>query len=122
MKSDVELTRRQLQALPYLLACATYEEAAHQANVSVKQIYCWLKTTTFKAELDRRRNEIIEEAVNKLKCNTTKAADTLVTLLSHSNPMIQRGVANDLLNHVAKFIELQEIEERIQFLEAKVKL
>lgn len=121
MKGDGGLTKRQLQVLPYLLACPTYEEAARQARVSVKQIYCWLKISAFKAELDRRRNVIIEEAVNKLKSNTTKAADTLITLLSHSNPMIQRGVANDLLNHVAKFIEMQEIEERIKFLEAKVK-
>jgi hypothetical protein len=121
MKSDVSLTRRQLQVLPYLLACPTYEEAARQAHVSVKQIYCWLKISAFKTELDRKRKEIIEEAINKLKYNTTRAADTLVSLLSHSNPTIQRGVANDLLNHVAKFIELHEIEERIQFLEAKVK-
>ena len=35
MKSDVSLTRRQLQVLPYLLSCPTYEEAARQANVSV---------------------------------------------------------------------------------------
>lgn len=121
MKSQEKLTKRQLQVLPFLLACPSYEEAARQAHVSVKQIYCWLKTSAFKAELDRRRNEIIEEAVNKLKYHTTKAADTLVSLLSHSNPTIQRGVANDLLNHVAKFVELREIEEQIQFLEAKVK-
>jgi hypothetical protein len=121
MKSHAELTKRQLQVLPYLLSCPTYEEAARQVNVSVKQIYCWLKIPTFRAELDSRRNEVIEEAVNKLKYNTTRAADTLVSLLSHSNPMIQRGVANDLLNHVAKFIELHKIEERIQLLEAKVK-
>lgn len=121
MKSHDELTKRQLQVLPYLLSCSTYEEAARQANVSVKQIYFWLKTPTFRAKLDSRRNEVIEEAVNKLKYNTTRAADTLVNLLSHSNPTIQRGVANDLLNHVAKFIELHEIEERIQLLEAKVK-
>ena len=121
MKSHAELTKRQSQVLPYLLSCPTYEEAARQAHVSVKQIYCWLKTSAFKTELDRKRNEIIEEAVNKLKYNTTRAADTLVSLLSNSNPTIQRGVANDLLNHVAKFIELHEIEERIQLLEAKVK-
>ena len=121
MKSDVSLTKRQLQVLPYLLACPTYEEAARQARVSVKQIYCWLKTSAFKTELDRKRKEIIEEAINKLKYNTTRAADTLVSLLSHSNPMIQRGVANDLLNHVAKFIELHELEKRLQLLEAKVK-
>jgi hypothetical protein len=121
MKSHAELTKRQLQVLPYILSCSTYEEAARQANVSVKQIYCWLKIPTFRAALDSRRNEVIEEAINKLKYNTTRAADTLVCLLSHSNPTIQRGVANDLLNHVAKFIELHEIEERIQLLEAKVK-
>ena len=76
----------------------------------MKQIYSRLKISAFKTELDRRRSEIIEEAVNKLKYNTTRAADTLVSLLSHSNPTIQRGVANDLLNHVAKFIEPHEIE------------
>ncbi|WP_226987349.1 hypothetical protein [Parachlamydia acanthamoebae] len=96
MKSHAELTKRQLQVLPYLLVCGTYEEAARQAKISVKQIYCWLRTSAFKKELDRRRNEIIEEAVNKLKYNTSKAADTLISLLSHSNPMIQRGVANGL--------------------------
>lgn len=120
MKGDVGLTKRQLQVLPYLLACKTYEEAAHQANISVKQIYCWLRTLAFKEELDRRRNEIIEEAVNKLKYNTSKAADTLISLLSHSNPTIQRGAANDLLNHVAKFIELHDIEERLHLLEVRV--
>ena len=67
------------------------------------------------AELTKRQLQVLphflachayEEAVNKLKYNTTnnttKAADTLVTFLSHSNPTIQRGVANDLLNHVIK--------------------
>ena len=74
MKSHAELAKRQLQVLPYLLSCPTYEKLARQARVSVKQIYCWLKTSAFKVELDRRHNEIIEEAVNKLKYNTTKSS------------------------------------------------
>lgn len=32
MKSHAELTKRQLQVLPYLLACPTYEEAARQGS------------------------------------------------------------------------------------------
>jgi hypothetical protein len=84
MKSHAQLTKRKLQVLPHLLCCPTYEKAPHQAHFSVKQIYCWLKTSAFKAELDRRRNKIIEEAVNKLKYHTTKAVDTQVSLLSHS--------------------------------------
>lgn len=50
MKSQEELTKRQLQVLPFILACSIYEEGACQAHVSVKQIYCWLKTSAFKAE------------------------------------------------------------------------
>lgn len=119
MKSHAELTKRQLQVLPYLLSCGTYEEAARQANVSAKQIHCWLKIPTFKTELEKRRAEIIEKAVNKLKYSTSKAADTLISLLSHSNPAIQRGAANDLLNHVVRFIELQDIEQRLNLLEAR---
>lgn len=67
MKSHAELTKRQLQVLPYLLSCPTYEEAARHAHVGVKQIYCWLKTSAFKTELDRRHNEIIEEAVSRVE-------------------------------------------------------
>lgn len=33
MKSHAELTKRQLQVLPYLLPCPSYEEAARQAHV-----------------------------------------------------------------------------------------
>ncbi len=33
-KIEEELTKRQLQVLPYLLACPTYEEAARQAKAS----------------------------------------------------------------------------------------
>ena len=52
MKSDAELTKRQSQVLPFLLACPTYEEAARQAHVSVKQIYSWLKRMSLLGNLD----------------------------------------------------------------------
>jgi hypothetical protein len=55
MKGHAELTKRQLQVLPYLLACGTYEETARQAKISVKQISCWLRTSAFREELDRKR-------------------------------------------------------------------
>jgi|SRR5579862_1942134 hypothetical protein len=35
MKSHAELMKRQLQVLPYLLSCPTYEEAARQSNGSI---------------------------------------------------------------------------------------
>lgn len=65
MKGNIGLTKRQLQVLPYLLACPTYEEAARQGNVSVKQIYCWLKISAFKTELDRS----VTKSLRKLSIN-----------------------------------------------------
>jgi len=65
------------------------------------------------------RNEIVSDAVNQLKATTTKAAMTLSLLLERDdNPSVQRAAANDILNHVGKFKELQELQERIEKLES----
>jgi len=44
---------------------------------------------------------------------------TLSLLLERDdNPSVQRAAANDILNHVGKFKELQELQERIEKLES----
>lgn len=45
-----ELSKRQLQALPYLLSCPSYEEAAKATKISPKQIYEWLKNLLSKLD------------------------------------------------------------------------
>lgn len=58
------------------------------------------------------------EAVEKLKISMTTAVDTLVSLLEREDyPNVQRAAANDVLSHIQKFKEIQELEERIAKLE-----
>ncbi len=118
-ESNTKLRRSQLQALPILATSPNYTQAARTLGVSTERIYAWLKDAEFKRELDKLRNEIVEDSVAKMKGYTSKAVDTLGSLLDESNPSIRRGVANDLLNQVTRFIELQELEKRISTLEEK---
>jgi len=118
-ESNTKLKRSQMQALPILATSPNYTQAARTLGVSTERIYAWLKDPEFKNKLEKLRNEIVEDSITKMKGYTSKAVDTLGALLDDGNPSIRRGVANDLLNQVTRFIELQELEKRISILEGK---
>lgn len=113
------LSGKQKRALPFFLSGRSEGECCRQAKISRETYYQWLKEPVFKAELSRMRNMIVEDAIEALKGQTTRAVDTLVKLLDVENPTLQRNVANDILSHVARFKELQEIEKRLTALEVK---
>lgn len=113
------LSSRQVKALPYFSVISSVEGACKKANISKETFYKWIKNPLFKTELERLRNSIVDDAISQLKTNTTKATETLVCLLERDDcPAIQRAAANDILNHVLKFMELKEIEDRLKTLEA----
>lgn len=87
-------------------------------GISVKQIYRWLAQANFQEELEKRRNKLSKDAVDKLKVNLTKAATTLVKLLDSNSEAMRRGASNDILNHILRIMELREIEVRLATLEA----
>lgn len=95
MKGLIELTKRQLQVLPYLLACGTYEEAARQANISVKQIYCWLRTSVFREELDRR------------EFGHKKAEHLVISDKTFSNVPMTGQLSNHFIEGMRKIYELE---------------
>lgn len=105
-------------AIVTLASCSSYAEAARELGVSIPTIYKWLGDPEFAAKLESIRNQLVSEAISKLKTHTTKAVDTLATLLDDDNPQIRRGASNDILNHVSRFIEIKEIEVRLKALEA----
>ena len=114
----IGLTDRQKTAIPFFLGSKSYDEGCKQSGVSKTTFFEWLKNPIFKDELDKARDAIVEEAIGTLKSSTTKASRSLAELLDSSdNPTIIRGVANDIIGHVAKFKEMQEFEKRLADLE-----
>jgi len=121
MKND-ELSVKQRQALPILASHACIDEGCKLAGISTNCYYEWLKKPQFKEEINRLRNELVESALNQLKVNSCKAVATLARLLDKDDsPSVQRSAANDILNQVLKFRELQELEDRISVLEKQTK-
>jgi hypothetical protein len=119
-EKQLSLTKRQLQALPYLLSCPTYEEAARRSGVCVKQIHEWLQQDHFRNELSKRRSEIFQEALSTLKSATSQAITTLVNILSEPDPRLRLSAADKILSNTLKSVELIEFEERLQQIEHQV--
>jgi hypothetical protein len=116
---ETGLSKRQLKALPFFVTSCSDIDACRQANISKQTYYEWLKNPHFKKELKNLRDLVIEDAVEQLKAYTSKAVSTLVQLLDVDNNALQRNVANDILNYVARYKEIQELEERIEAMERR---
>ena len=118
MKDKETLTRRQLHVLPFLISNPTVESAAKQSGVSAKQIFDWLNQPIFRQELEKRKNEGVNQAVDRLKATASKACDTLIGLLDHAeSESVRHRVAIDMLNMTLKFMEFRDVEQRIRKLE-----
>ena len=116
-KKQGVLTARQKRAIPHLVMCGTQKAGLKDADLCRTTLHRWMKIPAFVEELEKQRNEVLKEALDVLKVNTRKAAETLVGLLDSSNEFLQRLTANDVLAHVQKNRELETIEERIEAIE-----
>lgn len=116
-KPEKKLTDRQIKAIPFFVTSPTIEEGCKKAKISKNAFYDWLKDPLFKAELERQRNLVVDEALDTLKNNMTEAVRTLVDLLSSDSGHLKRYVANDIINHILKSRELRGIEERLTAIE-----
>jgi hypothetical protein len=114
IKEDQGLTDKQVKAIPHLIASKTIKEGCKKARISRKTMYIWLQDPTFKQEFRNQRDIIIEEGLEDLKGNLTKATEALIDLLNNTNnDSLKRYVAKDIIDYVMKARELGELEERL---------
>jgi hypothetical protein len=120
MSDNVRLTDRQLRVIPYLLTSASTEEACRRAKVNKTTVYEWLRNETFREELKRQRDAVIERALDSLKANLAKATKTLVQHLDSKRENISIRAAEDIIEFTQKALELEKLEERIASLEQRI--
>jgi predicted DNA-binding protein YlxM (UPF0122 family) len=112
-----ELTRRQKRIIPFLLS-KSVTEACKEARVGRKTLYDWLKQEGFRNELERCRDELFSSAMDRLKANTEKALDKIITLMdSGEKDDVQVRCAQTLLEYAWKLKQSEDLEKRIEFLE-----
>ena len=119
MSDDWELTDRQKRVIPFLLASPSTEEACRQAHINKTTVYEWLKDKTFRQELKRQRDAVIERALDSLKARIAKASETLVKHLDSTRENISIRAAEDIIEFAQKALEHEELEKRIEALEQR---
>ena len=107
MDGSEELSVRQLRVIPYLLGAPSVEEGCKRARVSKAAVYGWLRDETFRHELKRHRDAVIERALDSLKANISKATETLVKLLDSEKEVIQARAAEDIIEFTQKALEYE---------------
>jgi hypothetical protein len=111
------LTARQRKIIPLLVVCGTITEAAEKAKVNRATVHKWMKDEDFRAEVERQRAEVTQEAFGMLSSNLTKAITVLAGLLEVIDMRLKRFAANDIIGHFLRYKELDELTRRIEAIE-----
>jgi len=121
MSDDGRLTERQQRVIPFLLASPSTEEACRRARINKTTVYEWLKAETFRQELKRQRDALIDRALDSLKANIAKATETLVKHLDSEHENISIRAAESIIEFTQKALEHEDLEKRIGALEESIK-
>ena len=119
--TEHNLTKNQLKAIPLILEARTITNGAKKAGISKTTFYEWLKNPRFKAELISQRQEIIELALHELKASASEAVTALRDLLKAEGETVRLRTALGILEHIGKFMELEQLEGRIEELERSLR-
>ena len=114
----MELKPKDEHILTALLSCGSIAEAEKISGVSRTTIYNRLADETFKAEYDRRRSLVLNEACTTL----TKAVDTIRGIMEDTDtaPQVRLNASALILQNCLKYTEQIDILSRIEELEKSV--
>lgn len=113
-----KLSRKQEQAVAALLSAPTIKEAARSAGVSEVTLWRWLQLSEFAAAYRAARRQVVERAVSELQAAAGAAVETLKRNLHCEQANVEIRAAQIIIEQSVKGVELIELQERIERLEA----
>jgi len=103
-----------------LLHSPDVSAAAERAEVSRATVYRWLNDTDFAAELKKKRDALLDSAIESVKCHSVRAADTLAAMLVSKDDRLRRMAAKDLLDYSFKILEGRDVLQRLEAIESRL--
>lgn len=105
-----------------LLTCPTVREASATTSISESTIYAWLKKDDFKAELDRRRGELVTDTKNYLQSRLRETTEVIFSIMNDTTapPQTRLNAASEAFRNTIKLIEQADILNRLDALEAAI--
>ena len=120
VRNSKGLNRRQLKAIPVILQAKTITEGCEAAGITLQTFYEWYRNNDFRMEFIKQRQEIIDLALHELKTLTGEAVDVLRDLLRAEGEGVRLRTALGVMEHVGKFIEIENLEARIEAIERRI--
>ena len=113
------LSRRQERAIVSLLAEPTIAAAAHDAGVSERAIYKWLRQDNFQSCLRKERRYALDMATARLQQLSCRAVETLSVVMDSAEASATGRVsaARIALDIAYRAVELEDMEDRVTALE-----
>ena len=120
MKELANTEMRQERAIVALLSEPSIEAAAKTSDVSDVTIWRWMKQPDFRARLRDARRAVVEGAIGRLQQAATEAVTTLQRNLTCGTPAVEVRAATAILDQAIKAVELFDVVERVEQLEARL--
>src|SRR6185369_356394 len=115
-------TTKQEKAIIALLNEPTTKEAAEAAGVSEVTLWRWLQQADFRAAYMEARRLAVQRAIARTQAVTSEAVETLREVMSDKAAKGSERIAaaKAILDYAMKGIELEDHEQRLEELEAKL--
>jgi phage terminase small subunit len=118
-EQEKTLTAKQRQAAQMLAEGNTAVQAAERIGVARVTMERWKKYPEFKAQVRQVEDEIYNESLNLLKKTAQGAISCLIRNMDAKvSPYVQVSAASKLLDMALEVHKTQELEDRLQTLEA----
>lgn len=113
------MTGRQALFLKSMLEESTISKAAEKAGITRKTAYNYLKNKDFKKELNRRRGELVNDAVRYLQGKLSLCNETLVSMIENpdTSNQIKINAINAIYTNCKSMTETAEIITRLEQVE-----
>lgn len=114
------MTDKQVTLLTAMVGHQDMPAACEAAGVSRAAAYRWVKEPAFQEELRRLRDEVLSEALTRVKTHAVRAVTKLAELMDAADERVSRQACNDILGHALKVREQDEFERRLVALEKAI--
>jgi hypothetical protein len=105
------LNQRQATFIIELLKVGSITKAAESLKLCRGDYYKWLKDPKFAAALKTLRSELLTEGINEFSLMILDCIKVFQEALIHTDIYLRIRAANDVIEHLYKFRELEGIED-----------
>ena len=112
-----QLTRRQREALPHLIAPGSVSERTRNAGISRQTFYRWLGDVDFRRRLQEACDDAMSLADAQMQLASHQAVATIFQKLEHEKPHISLRAAQIIVEMGRDSRSDQQIVERLDAIE-----